>query len=207
MYTINHMKIDSIDNLSNDITHLTINDYSFNFKIPTILNQLIYLNLRHCRIFNKELDNLPNSIQTLNLCDCYKFNQPLDKLPIILKDLTLFDCFRFNQPLDKLPNTLKQLTLIGCDDFNKPLNNLPNSLIQLNIVFDYNQLLDLLPEGLQILKIPYYGKKINDLPSSIKKIWIIQTSVVNKIYKDKIIEYEDEFSNTDELFDHILETL
>ena len=51
----------------------------------------------------------------------------------------------------------------------------------------HDKTLDFLPEGIEVIKLHDYNKQVNDLPSSIKEIWIKKENehLINKIYKHK----------------------
>lgn len=66
-YAVDQMHPDSLDNLSDDITHLIINDRKFNFKIPVIPISLSSLNLCNCDNFNKLLNKLPNTLKIFDI--------------------------------------------------------------------------------------------------------------------------------------------
>jgi hypothetical protein len=143
----------SINNLPNSITHLTLGDY-----------------------FNQPVENLPHSITHLTF-GAY-FNQPVNKLPSSITHLSFGE--HFNQPLDNLPNTLTHL-LLGYN-FNKTIQHLPESVIELGFFSNYI-FRDNLPYFIEIVKIYFardyveYKKKyiikkyyITNLPPTIKQI-------------------------------------
>lgn len=135
---------------------------------------------------NLYIDNLPNSLNYLSI-QCY-FNRQINNLPLNLYKIYL-NC-EFNNNVNKLPKSLLKLDIDNCN-FNKSIDNLPNNLKILKLNSKCNINLDFLPESLQILKIQNYSKKINDLPSSIKEIWILKenSDLINKMYQHKIKYY------------------
>lgn len=143
--------------------------------------------------YNKLIDNLPISLIHLKLNN---YNKTINNLPLNLLKLEILR--NFSKKIDKIPNSILQLTL--SDIFNNSINNLPTRLIKLEFhkqidpfaVFYIgcnNMNFDFLPESLEILVLPeHYSKQINDLPSSIKTIYIYkhQHNIVNKMYSNKI---------------------
>lgn len=165
--------------------------------------------------FNKNINNLPSSL--IKLTTNSYFNKNVNNLPISL--LQLIFGGGFNKIVNKLPYNLLYLKFSLY--YQKKIENLPLKLEYLyfnndydeyfrfgynNIGSDYESVgrkhkanyeynFDFLPESLKRLKIsPCYSKKINDLPASLKSIYIEeynkkQEKLVNKIYKDKIKYY------------------
>jgi len=132
-------------------------------NLPKNLKKLIFE-----RQFNNDVDNLPNGLIELEFSE--EFNQPIDNLPKSLKILRLGE--DFDQPIDFLPPELKYLS-IGWS-FDQKLDNLPNKLRTLKLSCDLGKFstIDNLPDSIEKLKIPFYTKKINKLPASLKKIYI-----------------------------------
>lgn len=174
--------------------HNNFDNHTDNFTIK--LNNIIY-----GLYFNKCVDNLPYKLEILKFGEY--FNQTINNLPLNLKHLTILEYF--NKSLNKLPK-IYHLSY----DSEAKLENIPTSIRELYIgcnIVNYN--LDLLPEGIEIIKIaiPSNSKySINDLPSSIKEIHIHKDVInsLNKIYHKKlksikIPEYEDE--NYDDRYD------
>lgn len=137
--------------------------------------------------YNKNINNLSKS-KIITFDDSCKFNKNMNNLPFTLEEL-YFSCWsKYNNSLYKLPNTIKTIKL--GDNFTK-YNTLSNNVKTL-IIGDINKNdnLDMLPEGIET--IIFYGdikKQINDLPSSIKKIYLRSGyndfTNINKIYHHK----------------------
>lgn len=170
-------------------------------KSIEILNLLLY------EFYNKSIDNLPSSIVILNISESESynqitinnknniFNQRLDNLPISLQKLAI-DIGIFNKNLTKLPS---YITLVYSSD-NEILTNAYHLVyfVDTKIIHNsktvilelFNEVsLDFLQEGLEILKLHYdITREINDLPSSIKEIWIYRDfkKLINPIYSDRI---------------------
>lgn len=139
----------------------------------------------------KYINNLPNSIEMLHLI--YFINKNINNLPFSLNTLIInYDLPKFN----KLPNSIHKL--IYRSDTLK-LDNIPNSIKELHYDLNVHYLklndgnLDFIPEGLEILKLPpRFDMHINDLPESIKEIWIfchIDKKFINPIYHHKVKIY------------------
>lgn len=187
--------------LPNTIKKINFGD-NFNKKLDIL--PILLIQLKTSSKFNQYIDNLPLNLKTLKFNNQYinHYNNSIDNLPHNLMNLKFGDSF--NQNIKNLPNNLISLTI--CHKFNKSfgkipniqylickgniqLINLPNSIKKLYInSFEYNKLLDMLPEGIEILKINSNKLKINDLPSSIKEIHIYESNIknINIIYHDKI---------------------
>lgn len=143
--------------------------------------------------YDKLIDNLPISLLHLKLNN---YDKTINNLPLNLLKLEIL--YNFSKKINKIPNSILHLTL--SDIFDNSINNLPTRLIKLEfhkqidpfVVFyiGYNNMnFDFLPESLEILVLPEnYSKQINDLPSSIKTIYIYkhQYNIVNKMYSNKI---------------------
>lgn len=162
----------SIDNNSNTLNYISTN----------------ILKLEIFRKYNKNINNLSKP-KIIIFDDRCKFNKNMNNLPFTLEEL-YFSCWSiYNNSLYKLPNTIKTIKL--GDNFTK-YNTLPNNIKTL-IIGDINKNdnLDMLPEGLKtIIFIGNIKKTINDLPSSIKKIYVDSLyndfTDINKIYHHKI---------------------
>lgn len=92
---------------------------------------------------------------------------------------------------------IKQITKLEYHS-EKCITSLPNIIKELAIGRVYNDTLEFLPEGLQILEIPLYIKNIKNLPESVEEIWFDEkwyyyyysTINLNKKYYSKIYFYE-----------------
>lgn len=188
----------SLNNLSFLLRKMNINNCDdFNKELDNLSLNLLYLNMKSIN-FDKIIDNLPSKLSHISI-NSNNFNQLLNNLPLNLNDLLLY-CNSFNKKLSKLPTNI---TLLYCCEnelklscnifklmyFNKiKITNLPNTLKILQINY-HNEYLDMLPEGLEVLILsPFYEKRIDDLPSSIKEIWTSEdnSKYINNMYKNKI---------------------
>lgn len=199
---INLRKLILIENYNNIINNLPcINELSTSILFNKNMNNMPY-SLE--KIFydiecNNLVHKLPSFLKILEFHE--EFNKNINNLMKKLEKLDLG--VEFNQHINNLPN----ITYIYLDRyFNKSIMNLPHSLIEmsydcekqitylpyfikiLSICSNYNYLLDLLPEGIEILKLYGYTKQINDLPLSIKEIWITNSEInkINPIYYNKV---------------------
>lgn len=193
---INDNCIDIIPNTINNIhfkQESNIKKYKSMNNLPKETKILI-INSSLFDEYNKLIDNLPISLIHLKLNN---YNKTINNLPLNLLKLEIL--YNFSKKIDKIPNSILHLTL--SDNFNNSINNLPTRLIKLEFhkqidPFTYftnnnnnNINFDFLPESLEILVLPnQYSKQINDLPSSIKTIYIYkhQHNIVNKMYSNKI---------------------
>lgn len=139
----------------------------------------------------KYMNNLPNSIEMIHLIQF--INKNINNLPFSLNTLIInYELPKFN----KLPNSIKKL--IYRSDTLK-LDNIPNSIkeLQYDSCVNWFKLndgnLDLIPEGIEIIKLPpRFDTQINDLPSSVKEIWIycqLDKKFINSMYHHKVKIY------------------
>lgn len=157
-----------INNINSNITKLQLTEY-FNKNInnlPKMLEQLLFENANYTfnqyTDFKKNINNLSSNINKLIMNS------------------------EFNKNINNLPKSLKTLYFYG--HFNKNINRLPLGLTSLTLSVSFEDTLDFLPESLEILVLPYCNKQINDLPSSLKYIYIneIYEKFINKMYSHKI---------------------
>lgn len=197
-----------VDNLPNSIRLIHFGK-TFN---KSINNLPLHLNkLKFSYDFKKPLNKIPKNLKVLKIDYNYDYNLP--HLPQSLHTLKLY---LGNNIIDILPETLRVLiidtkkyiqnyppklyTLRFGNYFNQEINNLPQTLYELELGYCFNQSLDFLPESLQILNLRMNNKikKINDLPSSIKKVVIrkSQSNLINPIYHNKVVikKIKDRFS-------------
>lgn len=169
-------KIKYIDNLPFNITKLSIELLCFNYQIDNLYCKLKKMTI-YSNCFNQKIDNLPLSLLELTL-HCSIFNKSFNKTNIH----SLF--YYCDEKLMRLPSNIIKLHYCSSHSIE---SNISSNLKILIIGSDYNHLLDFLPEGIEKLYIPYYKNKVNDLPSSIKEIWInkSQENLINKIYSHK----------------------
>jgi len=123
-----------------------------NIEIPDFIEDL---ELDSCKI-----ERIPNSVKSLKLQYCKDIILPefLEKL-----DTNIF--------IEKFPSTLKELKIKINQQI--PLNNLPN-IRKLDLQTTCIQQLDFLPNTLEefIFETFYYEQKLNNLPNSLKKIYL-----------------------------------
>lgn len=165
------------------------------------------INISFSIYYNNTINNLHNYIKYIDFYETNEksiFNQNINNLPDELN--TFLSGYNFNKLINNLPNKIIKISLEST--FNNKLNNLPKSLINLiwnstNIIknmnpvkileigYKYNKTIDFIPEGIEILKLYNYLHNINDLPSSIKEIWIPvkNKNFINKMYWNRIKYY------------------
>lgn len=187
-----YIKRDNVYEIQDSDTNVALQNYNENDSI-IYLNTLTYRKSKNSMNYIETIgDVIPDNIKHLYLSD-YNFDNSVDKLLQSLHSLIFYQSSKFNQSVNKLPQSLH--TLEFGDYFNQPIDKLPRSLKKLTLRSQFNQNLDFLPESLEILDISYnnYIEKINDLPSSIKKIMIIeyQRNKINKIYHHKLDIQDD----------------
>lgn len=180
------------------------------------VKNIIFLNIqKHINFLSNKITNLGMTIQ-LNINNLSKSiktlyigisNKKINNLPYTIKK---FGVSNYNTKILKLPNTINHLILDPIYDFDNlqififgdnfqiyNLENLPKSIKTLEIsMANKNKLnLDFIPEGIEIIKMPPNNDiKINDLPSSIKEIWIYNNqglNYINKIYHHKVKIYKN----------------
>lgn len=145
--------------------------------------------------FNKTFNNLPNIFNDFTIGG-RMFNNSINNLPNVLKTLAL-SADSFNKKLTNLPTNLilkiyfSKINVITNVShlilfMNKTLN-FSNTVKILDLYQNHNTL-DFLPEGLEVLKLSCSTIQVNDLPSSVKEIWIEKKNkkFINKIYHHKI---------------------
>lgn len=166
----------TIDNLPKTIKIFYFNNNIFNNSVDNLNNELITLHL-HNDSFNQKINNLPISLNYL-LIKSNLLSQKLNKLPI---NTSLYYYCNYDDKLITNASTVYYNSI-------KEINLISNTTKTLFIGSKYNKSLDFLPEGLEILDITYYCNPVNDLPSSIKELYITkdQTKFINKIYHNKI---------------------
>ncbi len=100
------------------------------------------------------------------------FNCPIMNLPNSVESI-MFHGGSFNYSIDNLPNNLKVLFL--CSRYNQPLDYLPHGLeiLMFQCGSIYSHRLDNLPASLKVLEIPIiYNHEIDCLPDSIEDLRI-----------------------------------
>lgn len=192
----------SIDNLSDNIKKITIENKKYDKPITKFPSQLEEFHF-HTEFYdfpNNKMFEFPKTLKKLGwYCyGCENFDIYLEMLPSNLEELTIgsvefeisefhhftnltdltIDFDGFDEPLDNLPNTITRLTILS-SVFNQPLNNLPNGLIELHFNKEececepYTFDLDYLPQSLEKLILPgYYKGKLDNLPSNLKYLEI-----------------------------------
>jgi len=150
----------SVDNLPNSITHLSLGTKVPIGEISEYLQQYYTM-----ESFNQSVDNLPLNLTNLTFGD--DFNQSVDNLPSNIKVLTFG--ISFNQPVNKLPLSILELNF-GYK-FNQPVNNLPLSILELNFGNKFNQSIENLPLQIKKLSIGVnFNQSIDNLPTNINCI-------------------------------------
>lgn len=195
------------ENIPDNIINIRIMKKPYHDITLNYLNNLPYslnnINFENMYAFLNNIDNLPYNVKTLKLY-FNNFNHIINNLPLSLFNLVVFYNPLFNKNI-KLPPNLRLLwtninlnKLISFPNISHlkylgqhEINNLPNTVKELciyNTLNKYNKHLDFLPEGLEILKLSDINVPVNDLPSSIKEIWIKgeYKYLINKMYHHKI---------------------
>lgn len=174
---------------------------AINFNENSIINNTLSSNIFCVSVKNK-CNNLPNSIFVFSNCKkniLYNnlpkniikimidndYNKKLNNLPAISQIV-----YNFNKPIFKYLKTIEKIQITSLT--KNSIENLPLKFQTLSIKKINNYNLDMLNEGVKILKFidTNYDKniKINDLPSSIEEIWLYkdQSHIINPIYKHKL---------------------
>jgi len=171
----------------------TIEVINFNGKFTDEFKKYLVKNkkITFDSFFNSVVDEWPEGIEKIRLG--FFFDNILKNLPSSLKKLEI-QGKNFNHPLDNLPLKLEVLNLRNTR-FNQPLENLPDSLKKIYLPIRFNQSLDFLPYGVEVLRfqnyshfshsfdnlpptiikleIPaFYPQEINNLPDSIEELFI-----------------------------------
>lgn len=193
--TVNRLPLSLIDimfypSFDNFIDNLPLNsnilkletDYVNINNLPSKIT-VIKINMK----FNKNIDNLPITLLSLRLWS--NFNKKIDKLPYNITTLDLGS--KFDKKIDKIPPSVLNLYVRG----NK-IDYFPNTIKNITFGKRYTGNLDNLPESIEKLILHDYPKNVNDLPSSVKEIWVFEDKehLINKIYHHKI-----KFIDEDEL--------
>lgn len=180
---------DNINEILDTDTNIFLKRYYENDVIPNDIEILSILSVRN------NINNLPNSIKKLSIGvgDGIKDTEFGSTSDIENYYLTTHI---INQ---QIFSTLGLKCKLNCPARYSPvlnLNNLPNSIIELTLCCDF-ETLDFLHENIKILKLLYINNKINDLPASIKEIWIRKkdTDKINKIYHSKLCFFDEKQLN------------
>lgn len=178
---IKNLLYDHNDDINNiipyNVKELKIKYYKFIINI--LSSSLKLLDIYHKSDIFDCVDNLPCSLFNLSLKN-YMYNNKLNNLPISLIKLKLGNLL-FSSKLIKLP-------LLQCLSIHNQIEYIPTTIKILELYNSKTFNFDFLPEGIEKLKIYNCDKQINDLPSSIKEIWINKKDIgyINKIYHHKV---------------------
>jgi len=161
---------DSLSNITN-LIYLNLN-YHFNQPLGDSLSTLSNLReLTFGDVFNKPLSNsLLGLVNLRKLTFSRCFNQPLgDSLLDLIKLRELTFGKRFNQPIN-IPGWITKLVL-NCN-LQSIIDYLPSGIIELEFGHSFNLELNNLPSSIKKIKILniYYDKKLNNLPNSIETL-------------------------------------
>jgi len=148
--------------------------------------------------FNKEID-LSNNINLTHLTLGIIFNQEIDLSNNINLTHLTFGC-GFNKEI-YIPLNIKSLDMYGCNN-QYIIDNLHNNIEVLKI-FNTNLNLDNLPNSIKKIYIKQYCKELNNLPNSIEYLKLINYNLkIRKIPKnlktikcDKYYKYIDDFKD------------
>lgn len=127
--------------------------------------------------FNQDILTLPSNLEFLSLG--WNYTKSLSNFPITLKYFILATQ-SYNHDIDKIPSEIEYFGLKTSNDMI--LNKVPNMTKYINLdTFRYgksiaiydNKVLDLLPEGIQVLKLNCsYNSELKNLPVCLKKLFI-----------------------------------
>lgn len=190
---------------TSDINFNTNFNTNFNANFNTNLKQIFIISDNF-----EEIPNMKGLYALLLLwIKSEKFNGTLDNLSTKLNFLYI-NSISFNQSVSNLPSTLKVLSILS-NVFNQELNNLPSGLKILQIYSEnFTQSLDYLPETMEFLYFDFgsnntkyvnlevhikrkegfnpeinknfaLSEKLFNLPSGVKKCYINDTIVLNKL--------------------------
>lgn len=151
--------------------------------LPDSLEEIIF---NSESLFDSDLSNLPKSIKKIILG--YKYSKSLNYLPSGLEYLKL--CGLYNQEIKVFPNNLKYLEFYyyNCNRYryggeyippyeklqagfyNYKLENLPENLIEIKYPTHYEFQIKKIPKSLEVIRINYNYKYINDLKKDFSNI-------------------------------------
>ncbi len=146
----------------------------FNQDVSNLPSSITHLVFGH--YFNQDISNLPSSIT--HLVFGHYFNQDISNLPHSLTHLTLGYCY------DKqcsIPSNIKYLNL-NCNN-QYIIDSLPNSIVELELDYHFNLQMDNLPTSIKklvIINISHYNKDLNCLPNFIEELYL------NRHYKKRV---------------------
>lgn len=194
---INGKITEKIENLPYSLKHLYLNNdhdykYSKYFNIDIKVNANILPPLLEYFNTNKDFynyknqmyfNNLPSKLKSLFIN--HQCSKNINNLPYSLKTILIYSNHK-NNYLNKLPSSINYLIY----DSHYQIKHLPYTITELMITKRYEKNLDFIPESIKVLRLNFYAKPINDLPSSIEKIYLIgvDKNLINKMYWHKIVE-------------------
>lgn len=162
------------DLLTDDNSYSKFNSKSINnFQKNTNIKWIIF---PQDSTFNKDLITLPANLEFLSLGRNY--TKSLSNLPSELKYFIL-STQSYNPDIDKIPESIEYFGIKTSNDMI--LNKLPKNTKYLdldtfryaNVVIGNNQVLDLLPDELEVLKLNcLYNSKLKNIPKYLKKLYI-----------------------------------
>lgn len=166
--TINKLKLDIYNDyyIPNNVESL--NQYECK-SINYLPNSIVNLNLDK----NNLVNNLPCSISDLSINNC-----KINNLPYSIKNISLFN---YELQLYTLPNNIEKLSLYN---YKLDLSNIPMSVKHL-LISNYNRPVDFLHENITYLEIhdSNINNNINDLPLSLQVLKIYNNNCENSYYK------------------------
>jgi len=154
----------NIDNISDKLIRIEFGN-DFNQPINHISTSIKVLTFG--KEFNHPLVNLPESLIVLDLYYS-NYNHSIENFPNSIQKLYLGPGFSLS--IGKFPNSLKFFQIVG--NYNLKIN-FPN-LIKLCLPSNYTQIIDNLPESLEVFYF-YHNDNIDfiNLPKSLKKMAIL----------------------------------
>jgi hypothetical protein len=159
----------SDDNSFSKFNSKSINNFGSNTNIKWII-------FPQDSTFNQNLSSLPPNLEFLSLGNSY--TKSLSNLPNTLKYFILATQ-HYIPSIINIPDEIKYFGLKTSNDMI--LNKLPKSTKYINldtwrynnVVIGNNQVLDLLPDGIEVLKLNCsYNSELKNLPTNLKKLFI-----------------------------------
>jgi Leucine-rich repeat (LRR) protein len=136
------------------------------------------INLQRLNLYYNELETLPDSIGNLiNLQYLSLSNNKFSSLPDSIGNLiNLQELYLSKNKLESLPDSISNLiNLKKLDLSNNKLVSLPTSILKIKkalIIHDTSYQINNLNMEAEILIFSYLDKKLENLPTSLREIWI-----------------------------------
>ena len=169
-----NQELSQLSIISQTLTHLTFGNY-FNKEVNQLSQSLTHLIFG--MNFNQEVNVLPNSIT--NITFGFYFNRKVNNLPQSITRLTFG--FTFNQEIKQIFYINKSISNLTLDyRFNQKVD-LPLTIVYLKLNCNNTYIIDHLSSNIKVLNLDWnFNLELNNLPSSIKKIFFHKESKYNK---------------------------